>query len=105
MALLYEKRGKIAYMTINRPRALNAVDPETLQEFSQALLDFRDDAETWVAILTGAGGRAFCVGADIKETIPTLEGIRNEWWRVPPTILRSYAEDCTESICFRLILM
>ena len=45
MALLYEKRGKIAYITINRPRALNSLDPETLQELSQALIDFRDDAE------------------------------------------------------------
>ncbi len=88
MALLYEKRGKIAYMTIDRPRALNSVDPETLQEFSRALLDFRDDTERWVAILTGVGDRAFCVGADIKETLPMMEGIRNEWWRLPPTIMR-----------------
>jgi enoyl-CoA hydratase/carnithine racemase len=88
MALLYEKKGKVAYMTINRPRALNAVDPETLQELSQALLDFRDDAERWVAILTGVGERAFCVGADIKDMLPVLEEIRNEWWRIPPTVLR-----------------
>jgi enoyl-CoA hydratase/carnithine racemase len=88
MALLYEKRGKVAYITINRPRALNAVDPETLKELSQALLDFRDDAERWVAILTGTGERAFCVGADIKDMLPVLGEIRNEWWRVPPTILR-----------------
>jgi enoyl-CoA hydratase/carnithine racemase len=88
MALLYEKRGKVAYITINRPRALNAVDPETLQELSQALLDFRDDEERWVAILTGVGERAFCVGADIKDMLPVLGEIRNEWWRIPPTILR-----------------
>jgi len=88
MALLYEKKGKVAYMTINRPRALNAVDPETLQELSQALLDFRDDEDRWVAILTGVGERAFCVGADIKEMLPVLGEIRNEWWRIPPTILR-----------------
>jgi len=88
MALLYEKKGKVAYMTIDRPRALNAVDPETLQELSQALLDFRDDAERWVAILTGVGERAFCVGADIKDMLPVLGEIRNEWWRIPPTILR-----------------
>jgi enoyl-CoA hydratase/carnithine racemase len=88
MALLYEKRGKVAYITINRPRALNAVDPETLQELSQALLDFRDDEDRWVAILTGVGERAFCVGADIKDMLPVLGEIRNEWWRIPPTILR-----------------
>jgi enoyl-CoA hydratase/carnithine racemase len=88
MALLYEKKGKVAYITINRPRALNAVDPETLKELSQALLDFRDDGDRWVAILTGMGERAFCVGADIKDMLPVLGEIRNEWWRVPPTILR-----------------
>jgi len=88
MALLYEKKGKVAYMTIDRPRALNAVDPETLEELSRAMLDFRDDAERWVAILTGVGERAFCVGADIKDMLPVLGEIRNEWWRIPPTILR-----------------
>jgi enoyl-CoA hydratase/carnithine racemase len=88
MALLYEKRGAIAYITINRPRALNAIDPETLQEFSQALLDFRDDAGCWIAILTGSGDKAFCVGADIKEMLPVIGNIRNEWWRQPPTIMR-----------------
>jgi len=88
MALLYEKKGKVACITLNRPRALNAVDPETLQELSQALLDFRDDEDRWVAILTGVGERAFCVGADIKDMLPVLGEIRNEWWRIPPTILR-----------------
>ncbi len=88
MALLYEKKGKVAYMTIDRPRALNAVDPETLEELSRAMLDFRDDNERWVAILTGVGERAFCVGADIKDMLPVLGEIRNEWWRIPPTILR-----------------
>ena len=88
MALLYEKKGKIAYITINRPEALNALNPETYQELSQALLDFRDDAESWVVIITGAGEKAFCAGADLKEMVPVLEGLRNEWWRLPPTIMR-----------------
>ena len=43
MALICEKRGKIAYITLNRPDARNAFDPETFQEFSRALIDFRDD--------------------------------------------------------------
>jgi len=88
MALLYEKRDRIAYITINRPRALNAIDPETLKELSEALIDFREDNNAWVAIITGSDRRAFCVGADIKEMLPVLSDIRNEWWRVPPTILR-----------------
>ena len=88
MALLYEKKGKIAYITINRPRALNALDPETFQELSQALLDFRDDTESWVAIITGADKRAFCIGADIVEMLPKIGDLRNEWWQSPPTIMR-----------------
>ncbi|MFC1924321.1 enoyl-CoA hydratase/isomerase family protein [Chloroflexota bacterium] len=88
MALLYEKKGKIAYITIDRPRALNALNPETFHELSKALLDFRDDEERWVAIITGSGNRAFCAGADIAETLPWIAGFRNEWWQLPPTIMR-----------------
>ena len=88
MGLLYEKRGKVAYITLNRPRAFNSLDPQTLEELSQALVDFRDDNDRWVAIVTGSGSRAFCIGADIKEMLPVLGNIRNEWWRMPPTILR-----------------
>lgn len=88
MSLLYEKKGRLAYITIDRPRALNSLDPQTFKELSDALIDFRDDNDTWVAILTGSGSRAFCVGADIKDMLPLLNDIRNEWWRMPPTILR-----------------
>jgi len=88
MALVYEKKGKVAYITINRPRALNALDPETFGELSQALIDFRDDDETWVAIITGADKRAFSIGADIKEMLPKIGDMRNEWWQAPPTIMR-----------------
>src|SRR4030042_901952 len=88
MALLYEKRGRIAYVTINRPEALNAIDPQTYKEFSQAMMDFRDDTNCRVAIITGSGDRAFSAGADIKEMLPLLWGIRNEWWRLPPFIVR-----------------
>lgn len=88
MSLLYEKKGRLAYITIDRPRALNSLDPQTFKELSDALIDFRDDNDIWVAILTGSGSRAFCVGADIKEMLPLLNDIRNEWWRMPPTILR-----------------
>ena len=88
MGFLYEKRGRIAYMTIDNPRALNAIDPQTFQEMSEALVSFRDDKEAWVAIITATGSRAFCVGADIGEMLPVLGDIRNEWWRVAPTLFR-----------------
>ena len=68
MALLYEKRGKIAWITLNRPQALNAVDWQTFQELSQAFLDFRDDRDCWVAVVTGSGTKAFSAGADIRTS-------------------------------------
>lgn len=69
MALIYEKKDRIAYITINRPEAMNAMDPETYTELSEAWSDVRDDPDVWVAIITGAGDRAFSAGADLKKTI------------------------------------
>ncbi len=85
MALLYEKKGKIVIITLNRPEAFNALDPETLEEFSEACIKFRDDSEAWVAIITGAGEKAFCAGGDLKKSIPlVMEGALV----VPPSIRR-----------------
>ncbi|MGD0624163.1 MAG: enoyl-CoA hydratase-related protein [Thermodesulfobacteriota bacterium] len=72
MAILYEKKDKIAIITINRPEAMNAIDPETTEELGKAWLDFRDDPDRWVGILTGAGDKAFSAGADLKKLIPFL---------------------------------
>ncbi|MCS6937143.1 MAG: enoyl-CoA hydratase-related protein [Candidatus Bipolaricaulota bacterium] len=66
MSVLYEKRDRIAIITINRPEKHNAVDPQTNQELIKAFTDFRDDKNLWVAILTGAGEKAFCAGADLE---------------------------------------
>jgi len=87
MALLYEKKGKIAYITINRPQAMNAFDPETFQELSNALINFRDDDNLGAGIVTGAGEKAFCAGADIKTIIPYMAEHALYWQKVP-TIMR-----------------
>jgi len=71
---LYEKRGKIAVMTINRPEALNAFTAEMLRGMDAAFADFAKDDSLWVAILTAAGDRAFSSGMDLKEAIPMLQG-------------------------------
>jgi len=63
MAVLYQKEGKIVTITLNRQEKLNRIDAETFQELSNALMDFRDDPEAWVGIITGAG-EAFSTGAD-----------------------------------------
>ena len=70
MAVNYEKEGRIAVITINRPEALNAINVEVGRELNDAMIDFRDDPHLWVAIITGAGDRAFSVGADIKGFRP-----------------------------------
>jgi enoyl-CoA hydratase/carnithine racemase len=67
--VLYEKRDRIAYVTINRPDARNAIDPETHELLWKTWEDFRDDDAVDVAILTGSG-EAFCAGADLKTFIP-----------------------------------
>lgn len=69
-SVLYEQTGQIVTITLNRPEAMNAIDPETQQELIQAWTRFRDDDSAWVAILTGAGERAFSAGADLKKMIP-----------------------------------
>jgi enoyl-CoA hydratase/carnithine racemase len=71
--LLYEKRDRIAYLTINRPEARNAVDPDVHRLMVEAWADFRDDDSVDIAILTGAG-EAFCAGADLKTYIPPIVG-------------------------------
>lgn len=70
MAVDYEKEGRIAIFTINRPEAMNALNSQVRQELNQALIDFRDDPDLWVGIITGAGEKAFSAGADIKEFRP-----------------------------------
>src|SRR6202167_5434260 len=62
-----ETKGAIAYLTINRPKALNALSQATLAEIKSALQDARDDTLVRGVILTGAGNRAFVAGADITE--------------------------------------
>jgi enoyl-CoA hydratase/carnithine racemase len=70
--VLYEKRDRIAYVTINRPEARNAIDPDVHRLMIETWADFRDDDALDVAILTGAGDDAFCAGADLKTYIPTI---------------------------------
>ena len=63
--VIYEKRGRIAIVTINRPAVMNAIDPQTSVELHAAFCDFRDDDDLWVAVLTGAGEKAFSAGNDL----------------------------------------
>jgi enoyl-CoA hydratase/carnithine racemase len=65
--VLYEKKGAIAYVTVNRPKVLNALNTPTWKDLRTAFEDARDDTAIRGVILTGAGNKAFIAGADISE--------------------------------------
>ncbi len=65
--IIYEKRGGLAYITLNRPKALNAYNVRMRDELYEALGAIKDDPEVRVVILKGSGEKAFCAGADITE--------------------------------------
>ena len=88
MAVDYEKEGRVAIFTINRPQAMNAMNMEALHELHEAMVDFRDDPELWVGIITGAGEKAFCGGADIKDTLPFMKEHSDAAEALPKTPMR-----------------
>jgi enoyl-CoA hydratase/carnithine racemase len=65
--ILFEKKNSIAYVTVNRPKVLNALNMATMDELRAAFHDIKNDANVRVVILTGAGEKAFIAGADINE--------------------------------------
>ncbi|MFC1940354.1 enoyl-CoA hydratase/isomerase family protein [Chloroflexota bacterium] len=77
MAVDIKEEGKVVIFTINRPDAMNSLNDEVHQELSKAMIDFRDNPDLWVAIITGAGEKAFSAGQDIKgfRSGPEEEGV------------------------------
>ena len=65
--IIYEKKDRIAYITLNRPEAMNALTFGNWDTLTEIWTDVRDDPDVWVAILTGAGDRALSAGQDLKE--------------------------------------
>lgn len=88
MTLRFESKGAVAVLTLDRPEAMNAINPALHQALVEAWRRFRDDDALRVAVLTGAGEKAFCAGADLKEmgawynAIPK-ETRREVWDREP----------------------
>lgn len=66
-AIIFEKKDGIARLTFNRPEVMNARNRQMREEIVQAMAEIRNDSEIRVAILTGAGDRAFSAGRDLKE--------------------------------------
>ncbi|MCP5059740.1 MAG: hypothetical protein GY937_23805 [bacterium] len=104
MTLRFDREGPVAILTIDRPKVHNALDFETSDALTEAWIQFRDDDGLRVAILTGAGERAFCAGADLRgvgdfykmlspserlrrsEQVPGLGGITKNLTIDKPTI-------------------
>jgi len=84
----YTKEGRIAIFRINRPEALGAFNIEGMKQLNNAFMDFRDDDDLWVGILTGTGEKAFSAGVDVKEFLPFIRETKHTKWQRPAGILR-----------------
>ena len=89
MSLLYEVKDHVATITIDREKALNSIDLDTWSELSEAIKRLNNEKDSWVGIITGAGEKSFCAGADLRTTIPRLiDDPNNNPYEEPPTIWR-----------------
>jgi len=75
--------NRIATITLNRPEAMNSVDPEMRALLHRTWDRIRTDDEIWVAIITGAGEKAFCTGTDLKKSMPTNETFARQMFARP----------------------
>ncbi len=74
--ILYEKKEHIAYVTLNRPHALNAYSVQMRDDLYEVLRAIKDDDEVRVAVIRGAGDKAFCAGADLTEFLTAPSAIK-----------------------------
>ena len=97
MPVHYEVEGRVATITIDRPEAMNALDPPMLFGLAEAWDKAEDDDDVWVVVVTGAGDQAFCVGADLKRTVPqtaaAARGERDEQQERWPSMARTLLRD------------
>ena len=73
MSILYEVKDFVATIVLNRPEAMNSLDPESLAELNNAFEIANRDESVRVVVLTGNGDKAFCTGSDLKKTMPPKE--------------------------------
>lgn len=79
MTINVDRDGAVAIVTINRPERLNTLDMPTLDALADAWTQLRDDDEIRVVVLTGAGDKAFCAGADLRDFLPRPHPLRDLW--------------------------
>jgi len=73
-SIKYELKERIAFITINLPENLNALNPGSAEELGKAWIRFRDDERALVAIISGAGEKAFCVGYEMSTEALSISG-------------------------------
>ena len=89
MAIIeYSKEGEIGIFIINRPEALGALTVDGMRQLQKTLLDFRDDDELLVGIITGTGDRVFSAGVDIKDYLSFIKRTTDKPWQRPTGIIR-----------------
>jgi len=93
----YEVRNQIAYVTIARPKVLNALNSATMAELFKAFTAFKEDAGARVAILTGEGEKAFIAGADINELAP-LSGVDGKEYGLKGQATLDLIENCGKPV-------
>src|SRR5262245_4087494 len=81
-AVTFELDGHVATITYNRPDALNAINGDLRDDLNAAFARFRDDEDAWIAIVTGAG-KAFCVGADLRDGAGAVGTFPGTFWEKP----------------------
>ncbi len=83
--LLYERKGRKAIITLNRPERMNAMSIELMERLAETWQRYRDDDDAWVAIVTGAGERAFSSGADLREPVGSRRKMKYSLEQTVPT--------------------
>ena len=96
MTIHYSVSNHVATVSLDRPEALNALDLDSLKELRAALAAARDDDDVRVIVLTGAGRKSFCVGADLKNTLPPSTSFSSSF-------VRSIDRAAAEGIYVRLM--
>ena len=96
----YEKRDHVGVVTLDRPDALNAFNRRMEAELSGLWTEIRNDDDVWVAVLTAAGDRAFCVGVDTKESTAEVSAMSQfeRWKKVPGSTVTARQNGCFKPV-------
>ncbi|MET3515606.1 MAG: enoyl-CoA hydratase/isomerase family protein [Gammaproteobacteria bacterium] len=81
MPIIYTVQDGVAIVTLNRPEAMNSIDPESNEQLLGIWDEVSNNEDIRVLVLTGAGERAFCTGADLKKTMPSADGVARQVFR------------------------